>query len=122
MCGLMVGSIMESGKTIICMVKASIPGKTEECMMASTKMTENMAMVFTLGMMVNSMLDSGRMENNMELEPIGKMAEIARVFGKMESVLNGLMVKMMAKIFHKLMRQLNEIIFYFKINCFPNFS
>jgi len=50
-------------------------------------------MEHTLGMMANSMQVGGKMESNMEKEPTEKMDVIAKVSGKMERELDGLMIQ-----------------------------
>lgn len=50
-----------------------------------------MDLVLTHGMMANNMQAGGKTENNMEKEPIAKMAVIEKVSGKTEKELDGLM-------------------------------
>ena len=91
--GQMAENMTENGETIICMVKEFIPGKMEECTKVTTKMIENTGMESTPGTTVNSTKDGGRTGSNMERVSTEKMDVIEEVSGKMENVLNGLMME-----------------------------
>jgi len=89
--GQMVENMTVNGKTTICMVKVSTPGKMEECIKANMRMIASTDMELTLGMMVNNTLVGGKMESNTVKEPTAKMGVIEKVFGKMVKELDGSM-------------------------------
>lgn len=88
--GQMEDNILDNGRIIICMEEGFTHGKMGEDMKVSTITIGSMEMVNILGLMEESILVNGLMENNMAREYIGKqMGRKKEVFGRMESVLNG---------------------------------
>ena len=67
-CGLMVGDMKDTGKTIICMDKEYIHGEMEESMMEITIWIKNMVMVFIIGLTVENTRVSGQVADNMVKE------------------------------------------------------
>ena len=62
--GSMEGAMRATGKTIVCMAMALIPGQTVDVMRASTMMIKSMDTVYIFGKMDENMKDTGRMGNN----------------------------------------------------------
>ena len=82
--GLMEEPIKENGKTITCTVKEFTPGRTAENMTASMLMTESTDLESTLGPTVVSILDNGKMEDNMGKVSIEwLMVDLEKDYGKM---------------------------------------
>jgi len=80
--GLMEENTMANGRTIICMVKESTPGKMAECTKGNTRMIASTDTGHTHGTTVNNMQVGGKMESNTEKEPTGRMDATGKVYGK----------------------------------------
>jgi len=66
-------------------------GPMEENTLVNIKTIKNMAKEYLFGLMVGSMTENGKKENNTEKEPtmVAQMKDV-QVFGKMEEELDGL--------------------------------
>lgn len=90
--GWMEESMRVNGWTTIWMEWVCTPGKMADNTEASTKMTRNMAMGSTLGLMVGHMLATGAEANSTVLEPTQcQDPPLSTVSGRRGSALNGLM-------------------------------
>jgi len=86
----MAESILVTGKVTLWMSSECILGKTGECTRDFIKMTRNMDLVSTLGLIRNDTLDGGLMENSMALEYFFPVKEsVVSVFGKTVKSLDG---------------------------------
>jgi hypothetical protein len=90
----------ESGSIITWKASVSTHGKMAEDTKENTKMTRNMDMEFTLGLIVDSIKDGGSKGNSMASVDTKFQAVILNlVFGKTASVLSGLMINKLKKFF-----------------------
>ena len=88
----MVDNIKEIGLKIIWKIWVSILGLMVDVIWENTKMIRNMDMVFTNGLMEDSISVTGCAENNMDLEFTRPHRLTSNMdFGKKEKELNGLM-------------------------------
>jgi len=76
--GFKIVNTSEIGKIIKCMEKAGFNGQMEKYIKASIRTTESMVMVHLAGQMEENMLETGKMENNMEEENIIYLMEVKK--------------------------------------------
>lgn len=96
--GLMEECMMVSGKTTICMAEAPIPGRMVGSMKENISMIGNMVSESTPGKTVVNTLDTGKMENNMEMALIKcLMVKKRRDSGKMVKESSGWMNEKLGK-------------------------
>jgi len=98
--GLMVVVMRVNGLKITWKVWESTFGKMAVNTKVNIRMTKSMDLVSTFGLMVDVTKDIGTEENNMDLENMlyQKMIKLNMVYGKMENVLNGLVMSKFMKL------------------------
>jgi len=87
----MVESIKGYGKKVKCTEKVCILGQTEENILEISLMIKKKDMEFSNGLMVEFLMDFGKMDNKTEKELIYSLIrKRERAFGKMDKDKNGL--------------------------------
>ena len=90
--GQMGDNMQETGVRIKCMGRAFLVGWMEGDMKVNMKMIKNMVRESLSGQMGVNMMDSGKLENKMELAGIMvSIIQVVKVNGQMGRELNGLM-------------------------------